>query len=186
MAPSFFKRCTKSGLPIFALIPTATGGLLAFLRLNHSGATVFHWLTRMSAVTGLCTWLSVLVSYLQFYRGMKYHGICRNTIPYKSPFQPYLTYFGLLMVILVIFFSGFEVFLKDNWSTSNFVTNYITLVIYILLFIYWKVTKRGKLVRIQEMDLIAGTKHFELMDAHYQENIKIPRTRIQKLWDWLL
>ncbi|KAA1080272.1 hypothetical protein PGT21_007119 [Puccinia graminis f. sp. tritici] len=186
MAPSFFKRCTKSGLPIFALIPTATGGLLAFLRLNHSGATVFHWLTRMSAVTGLCTWLSVLVSYLQFYRGMKYHGICRNKIPYKSPFQPYLTYFGLLMVILVIFFSGFEVFLKDNWSTSNFVTNYITLVIYILLFIYWKVTKRGKLVRIQEMDLIAGTKHFELMDAHYQENIKIPRTRLQKLWDWLL
>jgi amino acid permease len=50
---------------------------------------------------------------------MKYHGIDRNKIPYKSPFQPYLTYFGLLMVILVIFFSGFEVFLKDNWSVSR-------------------------------------------------------------------
>ncbi|WAQ89468.1 hypothetical protein PtA15_11A157 [Puccinia triticina] len=185
MAPSVFSKCTKSGLPIFALIPPAAGGLLAFLRLNNSGATVFHWLTRMSAVTGLVTWLSVLVSYLHFYQGMKYHGIDRNKIPYKSPFQPYLSYFGLCMIVLVILFSGFEVFLQGNWSTSNFITNYITIVIYLLLFLYWKLTKRCKFVSLPEMDLVGSTKELDHMDAYYKSREKLPRTWLKKTWEWV-
>ncbi|KAH9448569.1 hypothetical protein Pst134EA_027878 [Puccinia striiformis f. sp. tritici] len=185
MAPSLFRKCTKSGLPILALIPTAAGGLLAFLRLNNSGAAVFHWLTRMSAITGLCTWLCILVSYLRFYDGMKYHGINRNNLAYKAPFQPYLSYFGVIMIILVIFFSGFEVFLKGNWSTPNFVTNYITIVGYFLLFAFWKVKKRSKLVRAPQMDLVSGNMKFEAMDAYYKENLAIPKTRMQKFWNWV-
>ncbi|POW22025.1 hypothetical protein PSHT_01712 [Puccinia striiformis] len=181
----FVQKMYKSGLPILALIPTAAGGLLAFLRLNNSGAAVFHWLTRMSAITGLCTWLCILVSYLRFYDGMKYHGINRNNLAYKAPFQPYLSYFGVIMIILVIFFSGFEVFLKGNWSTPNFVTNYITIVGYFLLFAFWKVKKRSKLVRAPQMDLVSGNMKFEAMDAYYKENLAIPKTRMQKFWNWV-
>ncbi|POW11635.1 hypothetical protein PSTT_05145 [Puccinia striiformis] len=110
----FVQKMYKIWLTYLGSHPTAAGGLLAFLRLNNSGAAVFHWLTRMSAITGLCTWLCILVSYLRFYDGMKYHGINRNNLAYKAPFQPYLSYFGVIMIILVIFFSGFEVFLKGN------------------------------------------------------------------------
>ncbi|PLW58613.1 hypothetical protein PCANC_00078 [Puccinia coronata f. sp. avenae] len=158
MAPSLFTRCTQSGIPILALIPTAAGGLLAFLRLNNSGETVFRWLTRISAVTGLFTWLSVLISYLRFYHAMKHQGIDRNKIPYKSPLQPYLAYFGLLMIAMVILFNGFEVFLKDNCSVS------------------------AKLFSIFR----PGTKQFELMDEYFKKTAQPPRSWLGRFWDWLM
>lgn len=185
MAPFFFSRCTKSGLPLLALIPTATGGLLAFLRLNNNGAIVFHWLSRISSVTGLCTWFSVLLSYLRFYHALEYRGIDRNQIPYKSPFQPYLSYFGLVMVILVILFNGMDVFLQDKWSTTNFVTSYISLVVYVALYLFWKVTKRCKFVTIPNIDLVTGTTQFDEMDAFYKENEEVPTTALKRFWRWL-
>ena len=66
------------------------------------------------------------ISYLRFYEGCKVHGIDRNTFPYKAPFQPYASYFGLVLVILVIFFNGFSLFLSDSWNTTDFVIDYIT------------------------------------------------------------
>ena len=37
----------------------------------------------------------ILLTYLRFYHGLKTQGISRDTFPYRAPFQPYLSYFGV-------------------------------------------------------------------------------------------
>ena len=52
-------------------------------------------------------------------------GLSRDSLPFKAPFQPYLSYFGFIMLILIIVFNGYTVFLSGNWNVSNFIVAYI-------------------------------------------------------------
>ncbi|KAH9811089.1 amino acid permease/ SLC12A domain-containing protein [Melampsora americana] len=184
-APSFFKRCTAKGLPIWTLAITASFSLLAFLRLNSSGTVLFRWLSHFSSVTGLCTWLSILLSYIRFYHGMKYQGINRATLPYVSPFQPYLSYFASIMIILIIIFNGFSFFIQDHWSTSEFIAAYGALLIYLITFLYWKFTRKTKWIKSSELDFFTGIKEIEEVNEMYKKTSFVPKTKIEKFWDWL-
>lgn len=45
----------------------------------------------------------------------------------QAPLQPWLSYFGVIFLGLVVIFNGFEVFLTDSWSTSDFISAYVSL-----------------------------------------------------------
>lgn len=61
-------------------------------------------------------WSSIaLQSYLFFYQGLKSQGLSRDNLHYKAPYQPYLSYFGLAMLSLIILMCGFDIFLHGNW-----------------------------------------------------------------------
>lgn len=62
----------------------------------------------------------ILGSYLRFYYGLKKQGIDRRDFPFVAPMQPYLSWYGFIFFLIVIFFSGYTVFLEGNWSTSDF------------------------------------------------------------------
>mgnify|MGYP000268205203 CR=1 FL=1 len=49
----------------------------------------------------LLQWACICFTYIRFHEGMKVQGIDRNTLPFKSPLQPYLSYYGLIMSIFM-------------------------------------------------------------------------------------
>lgn len=130
-APAIFRRCTKNGIPIWCVTLTAVFGLLAYLNVSVSGSVVFNWFVNLSAITGLITWWSILLTYIRFYNGCKAQGIDRKQFPYVAPLQPYAAYFGFVFISVIIFFSGFAVFLQDSWNYQTFITDYITIPIFI-------------------------------------------------------
>lgn len=148
-APKIFRRCTKGGLPVYCVAVTGVIGFLAFMSCgNTTAATAFNWLQNLSSLSGLITWALILTSYLRFYYGMKTQNRSRDDLPYKAPFQPYFSWFGLVAVIIVILFngaspfrrtrheeceadfsllvlpSGFGVFVARPFEASNFVAAY--------------------------------------------------------------
>ncbi|KAG0145568.1 hypothetical protein CROQUDRAFT_564078 [Cronartium quercuum f. sp. fusiforme G11] len=186
MAPRIFGRCTKSGLPVYALILTCSAALLSFMSLDQKASVVFTWFQNLSAMTGLLTWWSVLVSYLFFYNGLKNQGYSRNDLHYKAPYQPYLSWFGLVMISLIILFCGFDVFLHGNWSVSAFLADYLTLPIFVIFFLYWKIAKRTKRIKSREIDFVTGTRELDEMDAEEKLKAFVPVTKWDKFVDWLL
>jgi amino acid permease len=66
-------------------------------------------------------------------------GIDRESFPYVAPFQPWLSYFGFVFLSLVILFNGYTVFLSGNWNTDDFIVGYISLPIFIVFWLGWKV-----------------------------------------------
>lgn len=52
------------------------------------------------------------MTYLRWYYAARRQGFDRNTLPYRAPLQPYLSYYGLVTVIIVLFFQQFGVFLN--------------------------------------------------------------------------
>jgi amino acid transporter len=63
-APKIFTKCTKNGVPYFAVLVTWAVGLLSFLNLSSSGSQVFYWLTNITTVGGFISWVFVGVAYL--------------------------------------------------------------------------------------------------------------------------
>ncbi|EGG10318.1 uncharacterized protein MELLADRAFT_34045 [Melampsora larici-populina 98AG31] len=182
MAPAIFKKCTKGGLPLPATFISALPGLLAYMSLNEKASTLFNWLVTPSATAGLMTWWTICLSYLRFYKGLKVQGYDRDSLPYKAPFQPYLTYYTLTVLTLVIMLNGFEVFIPGNWSTGEFVVAYITLPMFLIGYIVWKLIKKTELVRAECMDLVSGQKDF--LDADEVEVLEKPE--VTKPWGKLM
>ncbi|GAA5948850.1 hypothetical protein JCM21900_003448 [Sporobolomyces salmonicolor] len=185
-APAIFRRCTKNGLPIYCLGLTALVGLLAYMNVSTGSTTAFNYLSNLSSITGLITWGCINLSFLRFYYGCKLHGIDRNTFPFKAPLQPYASYFGLVLIILVIFFNGYTVFLSGSWNTANFIISYITLVIFAILYVGWKLFKRTKFVRLADMDFETGRRELDAIADEEAAKFVPATTWYGRAWDWLM
>ncbi|GAA5888946.1 hypothetical protein JCM6882_009691 [Rhodosporidiobolus microsporus] len=155
--PAFFGWATKQGVPIWATLASFAFGPLAYLSLGSGGASqAFAWIQSLSTVAGLIAWSTLSFTYIRFYRGMKAQGVSRDTLPWKSPFQPFTAWVGFIGAAIIALVSGFSVFLAGNWNGNDFVSSYIGFVLFIVPIIFWKLFKRTKFVRARDMDLYSG------------------------------
>ncbi|KAG7111850.1 Basic amino-acid permease like protein [Verticillium longisporum] len=153
-APQWITRTNRHGTPHYAVAVTAAMGFLAFLNLSADGGVVFGWLLNIVAVAGFISWSCISVCHLRFQAALRIQGIDRATLPYAAPLQPYLSWFGLFFIVLILLTNGFTVFI--DWSTSDFFAAYISLLIFLVLFVVHKAIFRGRPVKLSEVDLVKG------------------------------
>ncbi|CAM1506346.1 Fc.00g059870.m01.CDS01 [Cosmosporella sp. VM-42] len=182
-APKWFRHTNKHGVPWVAVLFTWCFGLLAFLNVSNSGATVFSWFVNISTISGYIAWIVVMITYLRFRKAMEYNSLL-DVRPYKTRFQPYATYFALLMISLLTLTNGFTVFTKGNWDTSSFIAAYITLPIFLALYLGHKLWFRTPLcIKLQNIDAITGKKEMDELEALDQP--PVPKNWLEKAWFWL-
>lgn len=115
------------------------------LGLGKGGASqAFTWLLNLGTTAGLTAWATLSFSYIRFHAALKAQGVSRDTLPFKSPFQPYAAWVGFIGASLLVLINGFPVFLKGNWSTSDFIAAYIGIPIFVVPILIWKVVHRTK------------------------------------------
>ncbi|TCD69700.1 hypothetical protein EIP91_006467 [Steccherinum ochraceum] len=181
-APKIFTRTSKRGLPWVSVTFCACFSFLAFMGVKDGSGKVFTWFQNMTSVAGLMTWFGISVTYLRFYYGFKKQGLDRKKLPYASPLQPFAAYYAAFMCLLVCFFSGWAVFLKGNWATDVFVTNYLPLILFPILYTGAKLWRRDPIIRTKDMDFFSGLDEVEA--ASYEE--PPPRNWMEKFWGWLM
>ncbi|EKM50101.1 uncharacterized protein PHACADRAFT_264640 [Phanerochaete carnosa HHB-10118-sp] len=172
-APRILTYCTKKGLPIVAVLTTGAFSLLAFMNVSAGAVTVFNWLVNLSAVGGFFSWCGMNITYIFFYRGMKAQGFDRRKLVYNSKLQPYLAYWGIFWTALFILINGYSVFW--NFNASGFLTAYINIPIFFGLYFGWKIYKRTKFWRPDEMDFVTGIPTLE--------ETEIPEVPPRNIWE---
>lgn len=90
---------------------------------------MLYVVANMTAICGMISWTGILWTSIRWHKGLKVHGIDRNTLAYKAPFQPYLSYCkcldlprhtlltftdGISVCVMVIIFGGFTSFSKPK------------------------------------------------------------------------
>ena len=65
-APKIFTYCTKSGLPLAAVLGVSCFALLSFMNVSAGAATVFNWFVNLSAVGGFFSWWGMCITYSRF------------------------------------------------------------------------------------------------------------------------
>jgi amino acid transporter len=118
---------------------------------------------------------------LRFRDALIAQNVDRNTLVFKSKWQPYTAWFALIYFSIIIVFNGFAVFIKGNWTVGDFLTAYINIPIFAVLFIFWKVLKRTKYVRASEADIWSG-KHAVDNEVWPDQH---PRNVWERIWFWI-
>ncbi|RYP05657.1 hypothetical protein DL764_003666 [Monosporascus ibericus] len=173
----------KFGVPYGAVAATTALGFLSYLNVNNRGDEVFFWFSNLTAVSTLIVWASTCVIYVRFYKGLQYNGISRDTLPYKSPLQPYLAYFAIFFCLLVALTNGFDAFFPGNFSAKTFLPPYIDIPIFAGLFLGYKFVKRTKFVKVHDMDLWSGKAEIDSLEGTWP--VVVPRNFLERIWFWI-
>ncbi|KAL5345462.1 hypothetical protein ACLOAV_009835 [Pseudogymnoascus australis] len=182
-APKFFDRTSKNGVPYLAVLFTWAFSLLAYLNVSNTGITVFNWFVNISTISGFIAWIVVMITYLRFRAAFEYHGLL-HTLPYRTPLQPYVTYVVLVIVSLLTITNGFQIFFPGHFNVSDFLAAYITLPIFVVLYVGHKVWFRTPFaIPISEIDIITGKVEMDELAALEVE--RVPKNFLQRAWFWL-
>ena len=101
-APKVFSYVDRSGRPLYSVLFCLFWGVLAYINLNSTGATVFNWLVSLSGMAALFTWGSICFSHIRFRAAWAYHGHSVDEIPFRAVFGVYGSWVGFLLCVLVL------------------------------------------------------------------------------------
>ena len=186
VAPKFFLRTNKGGVPFFAVAFTAAFGALGYLACSSQGNKAFTWLLNITATAGLISWGFISVSHIRFMKTLKRRGISRDTLPFKAFFMPFSAYYGMVVCFIVVLIQGFTVFWDFN--ASDFFTAYISVILFVVLWVgfHFFFYGFGKdsfkmsniLVPLDECDIDSGVR--DINDAEF--DIPPPKNAWDKFW----
>ncbi|CAG7939072.1 unnamed protein product [Penicillium olsonii] len=182
-APKFFARCNKNGVPYNAVLITWAIGLLSFLNLSASGSTVFYWFTNITTIGGFISWVIVGVAYLRFRGALKFHGLLESR-PFKTPFQPYGTYYAMGFISLLAITNGYTIFFPGSFTASGFLVSYIVFVIFFVLYLGHKLYyKTPWMIKVSDIDIFSGKGEIDRLE---EEDIEPkPRNWLERVWWWV-
>jgi amino acid transporter len=180
-APRFFAKTTSWGLPYFALIVSFAFSCLAYMSVGSSSGTVFGYFANLTSVAGLTTWLVIGITHLRFRKGMTAQGHTTAMLPYRSIGGTFFSWYTIATTSMIILFSGWSVFLKGNWSASDFVSNYFPVPFFFVLYAGGSYLYGGKFVKPEEMDFITGLQ--QIIDNEVEE--PKPNNVWEKFWSWI-
>jgi len=182
-APKIFGKTNRNGVPWVAVVATWSIGLLAYLNVSNTGAQVFTWFSNISTISGFIAWIVVMITYIRFRKALVYNNLL-HTLPFKTPLQPYFVHFILGVIIVLTLTNGFQVFFPSNWSVSSFLAAYITLPIFLVLYIGHKIVYRTPFaIKISNIDVVTGKREMDEMCARDIE--PVPRNVWEKMWFWV-
>ncbi|KAH6667596.1 amino acid permease [Halenospora varia] len=177
-APKIFMRCNRFGTPWYAVALSVLPSPLVYMVVNNEASVVFGWFVNITTIAGLIGWVVIGVTYLRFYYALKKQGISREALPYKSPLQPYVAYVTTLIVFLIIFFSGYAVFFPGNFTASGFLTYYINIAIFAVLYIFFKFFLKSKIIPLEHIDF---SGELESIQA-WKESEESGKFSDEKIW----
>jgi len=110
-----------------------------------------QWFINLGTTGMLLNYAIISWTYLRFYYALKAQGISRDSLPYKTFWQPFCGYYALCGTLIMAFVSGYTVFLPGKWDTTTFFFSYTMVGLVPLLFIFWKVIARTRWRRLEDI-----------------------------------
>lgn len=181
-APRIFSKCTKQGVPIYALLFALSFCLLAFLQVNSSSAVVMTYLVTLITCCQMLNYGFTALTYRHFYSSLKTQGISRDTLPYKGRFQPYTSYVAMGGTLFMLLAGGYDLFLKGGWSVMWFFLTYAMIGFFVLAFVFWKLVFKSSYVHPGTADLSLGGLREEI-DAYEMMFIPKERGRVGRIFN---
>ncbi|KAK4613499.1 Dicarboxylic amino acid permease [Fulvia fulva] len=153
-APKMFLKISRIGIPYYCVGLLSIFIALGYMSLQDTASTVFTWLQDLVAISTLTDWIIVLITYLRFYYGCKSQGIDRKKeLPWSAPFQPWFSWFSLVLFLLLLLTSGYTTFMHHHWNTETFVSSYFNIPFTLALYFGHKFWKKTKIIPLQDIPI---------------------------------
>ena len=161
-APQVFKRCTKGGVPYAAVMACSIFATLAYLNCGRSSSLVFKWFVNITNTSGFISWICCCITYLRFRRAWDAGG--QPQLPYHSHLQPYGAWFAMFFFAVLALINGFNVFFPGQFSASSFLTAYIGIPAFFVIYLghkFWKGRADAWYYPVSEIDIQEGVEELQ-------------------------
>ncbi|CAN8103058.1 unnamed protein product [Discula destructiva] len=167
-APRIFARCTRNGVPFYAVLLVLVISLLSFLQVSNNSAVVLSWFVSLVTASQVINFSAMCFTYIRFHKALAAQGISRDGLPYKGKVpQPFAAWFALVANFVMAFVQGYTVFLPGQWDVPTFLFSYTMVGVVPLLYLGYKVLKRSKFLKPEEVDLLKNLDEVEDYEANY-------------------
>lgn len=167
-APKFFTKTNKMGVPYYGIALSFLFTLLAYMTVSSGSSQIFTYFVNVVSLTGLLAWASILVIHIRFMQACKAQGIDRfKDLAYRSPLQPYGTWFALCICVITIFIKNFTAFLGDSFTYKTFITGYIALPLFVVMYFGYKFWFKTSIIRPEDVDMVTYRDVIDAESARY-------------------
>lgn len=160
-APKIFTRCNRYGLPIYAVATTSLFSFLAYLNVASDAGVVFNWFISLTNTAGYTSWVVCAIIFLRFRKACIVQNI---SVPYRSKIQPYGAWIAMSCFLFLLLANGFTVFYPGRFTASGFLTTYLGIPIFLVLWLGHKFTigrRKPWIYKPEDVDLISGLREVE-------------------------
>ncbi|CRG86607.1 Lysine-specific permease [Talaromyces islandicus] len=152
-APSVFGKLNRFQVPWVAVLGTSVISGLCFGASYIGAGQLWTWLQNIVGVSNQLSWISIGFASLRFRAAIKKQGL-EHLLPFKNWTYPYGPILAVILNIVLVLVQGWSAF-SPSFAAVDFVSYYIEIPIMIVMFIVWKLVKRTRFVRLDEMDLVS-------------------------------
>ncbi|BEI91175.1 uncharacterized protein CcaverHIS019_0312450 [Cutaneotrichosporon cavernicola] len=179
-APRFFARLNGQRVPWIATIATALVAGLCFGSSFIGAGTLWNWLQNLVGVSNQLSWISIGIASIRFRRGLAKQGKT-HLLPFKNWTYPYGPWISVILGSVLVLVQGWSCF-SPTFNVVDFVSFYIELPVMLVMFITWKLIKRTRFVRLDEMDFVTDVHTAE------EEEPDVPglKGKMQRWFAWVL
>lgn len=182
LAPRILSRTTTFGIPYVSVLVTSLFGSFAFMELTSQGDNAFNWLLNIIGTAGFFAWLLISISHLRFMAALKYQGISRDNLIYKAVLMPYLAYYAIVCIIVIILIQGFTAFIP-NFDVKNFFASYISLFLFLIIWLTIQLRRWCRIIwKVEDIDIDSDRRDL----AEIVDDEKEPTNFWGKLWQILV
>ncbi|KAF9883408.1 hypothetical protein FE257_003491 [Aspergillus nanangensis] len=182
-APAIFKRTDRRGVPYVALVACISFALLAFMNVSNDSRNVFQYFVNLCTVLGLLTWISILITHIRFVRGRALQNIPDSAMPYVAPQGARGSIIAVIVCAIVALTKNFGVFITQGkpFDYASFITGYIGIPVYFILFFGHMLVTKSKLVKLEDIDFFTGK---EIVDRYEAEFLEEERAKVENASGW--
>lgn len=179
-APSFFGRLTRFQVPWVAVLFTSVISGLLFGASFVGAGELWSWLQAIIGVSNQLSWITIGIASLRFRAGMKAQGR-EHLLPFRNWTYPWGPIAAVVLNSFLVLVQGWSCF-SPRFNAVDFVSYYIELPVFALMFVVWKFVKKTRFQRAHEMDLV--TDVYTKDDLEPEEKGKW-HSRARKLGTWI-
>jgi lysine-specific permease len=158
-APQIFGKLNNRGVPVAGMILTCAIGALAFLASFFGDGMVYIWLMNAISITGFIFWLGISISHYRFRKALIAQGHSLDKLPYKAKWFPIGPIFAIACGIIVILAQNFQAFLADQIDWGGVVAAYLGIPFFLSLYFGYKLIKKTKVVKLEEVEFDFNKKY---------------------------
>src|SRR5690606_8299462 len=113
------------------------------------------------------SWICIGISSLRFRAGIKKQGL-EHLMPFKNWTYPWGPIISVVLNIFLVLVQGWTAF-SPRFKAVDFVSFYIEIPVLLGMLVLWKIVKRSRFVRSDEMDLFTDRYDAKLTPEEREE-----------------
>jgi len=140
--PRIFVRTTRAGVPLPALLATASISLLCFGSSFIGSGQLWGWLQNIVGVSNQIAWLSIGLASWRFRKAWVRQSRPLDELKFRAAWTwPWGPMFVIITVTAIILIQGWSSF-SPHFTAVDFVSLYIEIPVMILMYTAWMLIRR--------------------------------------------